>query len=53
MRRHGQAAAPDRRRDADRTRQEILDVATREFADRGFAGGRVDEIAERPARPSG
>ena len=24
---------------------EILDVATREFADRGFAGARVDEIA--------
>ena len=43
------AAAPDRRRDADRTRQEILDVATREFADRGFAGGRVDEIAEQHA----
>jgi AcrR family transcriptional regulator len=41
------AAAPERRRDADRTRQEILDVATREFADRGFAGGRVDEIAEQ------
>ena len=37
----------DRRRDADRTREEILQVATREFADRGFAGGRVDEIAER------
>jgi AcrR family transcriptional regulator len=35
------------RRDAERTRQEILDVATREFADRGFAGGRVDEIAEQ------
>jgi AcrR family transcriptional regulator len=41
------AAVPERRRDADRTRQEILDVATREFADRGFAGGRVDEIAEQ------
>ena len=37
----------ERRRDADRTRQEILDEATREFADRGFAGGRIDEIAER------
>jgi AcrR family transcriptional regulator len=43
----GKAAAPARRRDADRTRQEILDVAAREFADRGFAGARVDEIAER------
>ncbi len=40
-------AAPVRRRDAARTRNEILDVATSEFADRGFAGARVDEIAER------
>ena len=38
---------PDRRRDAERTRGEILEVATREFADRGFAGARVDEIAEQ------
>ena len=41
------ATAPDRRRDPDRTRQEILEVATEEFATRGFAGARVDEIAER------
>jgi AcrR family transcriptional regulator len=34
-----------RQRDAERTRREILDVATREFADQGYAGGRVDEIA--------
>jgi AcrR family transcriptional regulator len=34
-------------RDADRTRTEILDVATREFADNGFAGARVDEIAAK------
>lgn len=34
-------------RDAERTRREILDVATREFADQGFAGARVDEIAAR------
>ena len=40
-------ALTDRHRNAERTRQEILDVAAREFADRGFAGGRVDEIAER------
>jgi TetR/AcrR family transcriptional regulator len=40
-------AVAERQRDADRTRQEILDEATREFADRGFAGGRIDEIAER------
>ena len=41
------AASTDRQRDADRTRADILDVAAREFADRGFAGGRVDEIAEQ------
>jgi AcrR family transcriptional regulator len=38
---------PDRQRDAQRTKSEILEVATREFADRGFAGARVDEIADR------
>jgi AcrR family transcriptional regulator len=38
---------PERRRDAERTRREILDVATREFAESGFSGARVDEIAER------
>jgi AcrR family transcriptional regulator len=42
-----ETTAPERRRDAERTRREILDVATREFADRGFAGARVDEIAAR------
>jgi AcrR family transcriptional regulator len=34
-------------RDPDRTRGEILDVATNEFATHGFAGARVDEIAAR------
>jgi AcrR family transcriptional regulator len=34
-------------RDAERTRSEILAVATREFADKGFAGARVDEIAAK------
>ena len=34
-------------RDAVRTRTEILDVATREFADRGYNGARVDEIATK------
>ncbi|GAA3360238.1 TetR/AcrR family transcriptional regulator [Streptomyces antimycoticus] len=34
-----------RLRDAVRTQAEILDVATREFAERGYAGARVDEIA--------
>ncbi|WP_433868683.1 TetR/AcrR family transcriptional regulator [Saccharopolyspora sp. CA-218241] len=40
-------AGPDRKRDAERTRAEILDVAIREFADKGYAGARVDEIAAR------
>jgi AcrR family transcriptional regulator len=38
---------PERQRDAERTRAEILDVATREFSDRGYAGARVDEIAAK------
>jgi AcrR family transcriptional regulator len=37
----------ERARDADRTRAEILDVATAVFADQGFSGARVDEIAAR------
>ncbi|MER7081642.1 transcriptional regulator, TetR family [Saccharopolyspora kobensis] len=36
-----------RQRDAERTRSEILEVATLEFADKGYAGARVDEIAAR------
>ena len=38
---------PGRQRDAERTRMEILEIASREFADRGFAGARVDEIASQ------
>ncbi len=38
---------PERTRDADRTRADILDVATREFADRGYAGARINEIADK------
>jgi len=34
-----------RRRDPAGTQTEILDVATREFAERGYSGARVDEIA--------
>jgi AcrR family transcriptional regulator len=41
------AASPERQRDPERTRNEILEVATREFAERGYAGARVDEIAAR------
>jgi AcrR family transcriptional regulator len=40
-------AEGDRQRNAERTRAEILSVATTEFARRGFAGARVDEIAAR------
>ena len=36
-------AAP-RRRDAQRTRERILDIAMREFAARGYDGARVDAI---------
>lgn len=36
-----------RQRDAERTRADILDVATDEFATRGYGGARVDEIAAR------
>ncbi|MFJ7150723.1 TetR/AcrR family transcriptional regulator [Streptomyces sp. NPDC100445] len=37
----------ERVRDPARTRAEILDVATREFARAGYDGARVDEIAAR------
>lgn len=30
---------------AERTRQDILEVATREFAEKGYSGARIDEIA--------
>jgi AcrR family transcriptional regulator len=42
-----ESSVPGRQRDAERTKEEILDVATREFADQGFAGARVDEIADQ------
>jgi len=34
-------------RDAERTRSELLAVATEVFAEQGYSGARVDEIAER------
>ena len=46
----GQTRQPrsgSRLRDPERTKTEILTVATEEFAHRGFAGARVDEIAAR------
>ncbi|MGO8951057.1 MAG: TetR/AcrR family transcriptional regulator [Ktedonobacterales bacterium] len=36
-----------RQRDAERTRQRILDAAVEEFSAKGFAGARVAEIAAR------
>ena len=40
--------SPDARtNDADETRNNILDVAAREFADKGLSGARIDEIAEK------
>jgi AcrR family transcriptional regulator len=36
-----------RTNDPDETRRNILEVATREFADKGLAGARIDEIAEK------
>jgi AcrR family transcriptional regulator len=41
------ANPPERSRDRERTQVEILDVATKEFAEHGYSGARVDEIAER------
>jgi AcrR family transcriptional regulator len=39
------AATPGRTHDSARTMAEILEVATHEFADKGLAGARIDEIA--------
>lgn len=36
-----------RRRDREKTRQEILDIAFAEFAEKGFSGGNTDTIAQR------
>ena len=44
------AAAPKekiRTNDPDRTRANIIEVATREFSEKGLSGARIDEIAER------
>jgi TetR/AcrR family transcriptional regulator len=42
-------APEERRRDAERTRQALLDAAQAEFGAKGFAGARVGAIAERAA----
>ncbi|WP_238439497.1 TetR/AcrR family transcriptional regulator [Microbacterium sp. JZ31] len=36
-----------RQRDPERTRAELLDVATEVFAEQGYSGARVDDIADR------
>jgi AcrR family transcriptional regulator len=41
------AARARPKRDPDRTRQRILDAATREFAAEGYSGARVDTICKR------
>ena len=38
---------PEQRRSSDRTKADIIAIASREFADKGFAGARIDEIADR------
>ncbi len=38
---------PEPLRDAVRTRSELIEVATAVFAEQGYSGARVDEIAER------
>ena len=40
------AKPPARTNDPDRTMADILVVATREFAEKGLAGARIDDIAE-------
>lgn len=40
-------SAPRHPRRPDRSRNRILEAAILEFSEKGFAGGRVDEIAER------
>jgi AcrR family transcriptional regulator len=41
------AARRRRVNDPEGTRRDIIDIATREFAEKGFSGARVDEIAAR------
>lgn len=43
----GLKAEPRRWRNAERTRADLLEIATEEFAEKGVAGTRVDEIVRR------
>ncbi len=38
---------PRRTRDPDQTRRDLIDAAIAEFSEKGFSGGRVDDIAAR------
>jgi AcrR family transcriptional regulator len=40
-------SATTRTNDPERTKADIIAVATAEFSEKGYSGGRVDEIAER------
>ncbi|TDU88609.1 TetR family transcriptional regulator [Kribbella voronezhensis] len=44
---HRSPAPGERQRDAERTRQQLMDAAVIEFAAHGFGGARVSEIATR------
>jgi AcrR family transcriptional regulator len=46
-RRIGRRRDIDRAADAEETRENILNVATREFSEKGLSGARIDEIAEQ------
>jgi len=39
--------ADARKNDSEETRANIIEVATREFSDKGLAGARIDEIADK------
>jgi AcrR family transcriptional regulator len=43
----GGRAAPSRSQNPEGTKQNIIEVATREFAENGLAGARIDEIAAK------
>lgn len=43
----GSAARPSRINDPGQTKRDIISVATEEFASKGLAGARIDEIAAR------
>lgn len=46
-RRESPSPVGNRARDAEATREDILEAATEEFADKGLSGARIDRIAER------